>query len=127
MSDIQIALIGYGEVGQTIASDLRVRGINAIRAFDVLFSDSLSSPSLIANERNDVLVCHNLKTALSAADVIISAVTAAECSAAAHAAAALLQPSAFWLDLNSVAPATKIETAAAIEQAGARYVEAAIM
>jgi 3-hydroxyisobutyrate dehydrogenase-like beta-hydroxyacid dehydrogenase len=39
----------------------------------------------------------------------------------------VLQPSAFWFDLNSVAPATKIETAAAIEQAGARYVEAAIM
>jgi predicted dinucleotide-binding enzyme len=88
MNDIQIALIGYGEVGQTIASDLRLRGIKAIRAFDILFSDSSSNPLLTANERNDVLVCHTLSTALSRADVIISAVTAAECSAAAHAAAA---------------------------------------
>jgi 3-hydroxyisobutyrate dehydrogenase-like beta-hydroxyacid dehydrogenase len=39
----------------------------------------------------------------------------------------VLTPGAFYLDLNSVSPRTKTEAARAIELAGGRYVEAAVM
>src|SRR5690606_32162275 len=46
---------------------------------------------------------------------------------AASAAAAGIKTGAWFLDLNSVSPATKRETAAVVEEAGGRYVEAAVM
>lgn len=65
--------------------------------------------------------------ALSERTLVISAVTAANCVPAAREAAASLPPGAYFLDLNSVAPATKRAAAAAIEAAGGRYLEAAVM
>jgi 3-hydroxyisobutyrate dehydrogenase-like beta-hydroxyacid dehydrogenase len=54
-------------------------------------------------------------------------VTAGECRAAAAEAAAALTPGAFYLDLNSVSPATRAEAARTIEATGGCYVEAAVM
>uniref|UniRef100_UPI0018EF1966 DUF1932 domain-containing protein n=1 Tax=Paracoccus binzhouensis TaxID=2796149 RepID=UPI0018EF1966 len=54
-------------------------------------------------------------------------VTADQALAAAKAAAAALPPGLLWLDGNSCAPGTKRRAAAAIEAAGGRYVDMAIM
>ncbi|MGH8176207.1 MAG: DUF1932 domain-containing protein, partial [Steroidobacter sp.] len=61
------------------------------------------------------------------ADVVLSAVTAAQGVEAAKSMASHLQRDAFFLDLNSVSPGAKQQAAALIEAAGGRYVEAAIM
>jgi len=59
--------------------------------------------------------------------MVICAVTAGECRAAAGEAAPALTRGALYLDLNSVSPRTKTEAARAIEAAGGCYVEAAVM
>ena len=63
------------------------------------------------------------------ADVVaaMSLVTADQALVAARAAAHGLPKGAFWFDMNSVAPGTKREAALAIESAGARYVDVAVM
>jgi 3-hydroxyisobutyrate dehydrogenase-like beta-hydroxyacid dehydrogenase len=65
--------------------------------------------------------------AVRGCELIICAVTADECRAAALEAAASLTPGTFFLDLNSVSPRTKEEAARAIAAGGGAYVEAAVM
>jgi 3-hydroxyisobutyrate dehydrogenase-like beta-hydroxyacid dehydrogenase len=65
--------------------------------------------------------------AVAGADLILSAVTAAQDVEAARAAAAAIGQGCFFLDLNSASPGMKQASAEIIERAGGRYVEAAVM
>jgi 3-hydroxyisobutyrate dehydrogenase-like beta-hydroxyacid dehydrogenase len=123
----RIALLGYGEVGQTLAADLRERGFEGIVAWDRLFLDRSSGPSQAIALRNDVRAATGMAEALRDATLVISAVTAGECLAAAREATVAIRRGAFYLDLNSVAPSTRTEAARAIEAVGGHYVEAAVM
>ena len=124
---LRIALIGYGEVGQTLAADLATAGTRDLTAWDSLFPLPTSNPSRATQAFGHVLAARSMADALPERSVIISAVTAANCLAAAREAAPSIPPGAFFFDLNSVAPATKRAAAAVIEAAGGRYVEAAVM
>jgi 3-hydroxyisobutyrate dehydrogenase-like beta-hydroxyacid dehydrogenase len=119
----RVALIGLGEVGTVIAEELR--GL-AISAWDVAFDDPHSAVSRRV-ETLDVAACSNTVDAVRGADLVISAVTAANAVSAAVAAAPGIEESAWFLDLNSSSPERKESAAIAIEQAGGRYVEAAVM
>ena len=128
----RIALIGFGEVGQTLASDLATRGRDDLIAWDTLFRDSASGPSRaiaagLRGRRVAPQAAPGMAAALADRDLVISAVTAGECLAAAREAAASIAPGALYFDLNSVAPATKTEAARLVEAAGGHYVEAAVM
>lgn len=144
MSGLRIALIGYGEVGQTLAADLLAArraatplraqsGIRSLVAWDRLFPDRSSGPARAIAAAREARSSVELRAAGSMAEVldeatlVISAVTAGECLAAAREAAATLPQDACYFDLNSVAPSTKTEAAQAIEAAGGRYVEAVVM
>lgn len=121
---MKVALIGFGEVGQILATALA--GQAELSAYDTLFSRADSIPSralgLFEMRRGE-----NGADAASGADLVISAVTAAQDQAAAQAAAGDLKPGAIFVDLNSVSPGQKIASAAIVEAAGGRYVEAAVM
>lgn len=123
----RIALIGYGEVGQTLAADLKSAGFDDLSAWDRLFADPASPPSSAAVRSADVWAAGAMAAALEGRTLVISAVTAGDCLSAAREAATSIAPRAFYLDLNSVSPHTKREAAAVIEAAGAFYVEAAVM
>jgi 3-hydroxyisobutyrate dehydrogenase-like beta-hydroxyacid dehydrogenase len=120
----RLALIGFGEVGRVLADDLA--GKVEIAAWDIRFPDAASAPS-------EAVRSYNLRKAASAADavrgaqLIISAVTADQDLAAAQAVAAGIDAGAYFLDLNSCSPGQKVASAEAIEAAGGRYVEAAVM
>jgi 3-hydroxyisobutyrate dehydrogenase-like beta-hydroxyacid dehydrogenase len=58
---------------------------------------------------------------------VLSLVTADAALDAARSYAPLLPEGTLWCDMNSVAPDTKREAAAAIEAAGGRYVDVAVM
>ncbi|MGA7537952.1 MAG: DUF1932 domain-containing protein [Steroidobacteraceae bacterium] len=122
-----IALIGYGEVGQILAADLHAAGIRDLAAWDRQFQNAASLPSRAAAASGHVRVAANMADALKGRTLIISAVTAGNCVAAALEAARSLPPRATYFDLNSVAPATKSAAASAIEAGGGRFVEAAVM
>lgn len=120
----RICLIGFGEVGAAFAHDLAPHA--TLSAWDVLFADADSKPANAARQQG-VHIGASAQDAVAHADLIISAVTAAQTVAAAQAATSAIKRGAFFLDLNSASPAAKIEAAEIISKAGGAYVEAAIM
>ncbi len=125
MSSPVACLIGFGEVGQTLAADLGTRGV-AVRAWDILFPDRDSAPSCALRARG-VVGASSAADAIAGASLVISAVTAADCLRAAQTAAPLLGEGTYYLDLNSVSPATRVAAAAAVGAGRGRYIEAAVM
>ena len=121
----RIALIGLGEVGRILAEDLGRAGC-AIAVWDLKLSDPDSVPSRAAAACG-VRVGSSAADAVSDAELVISAVTAAQDVEAARAAAAGIEPGAWFLDLNSASPGMKREAAALIEAASGKAVEAAVM
>jgi len=121
----RICLLGFGEVGQTLAADLRAH-VGSITAWDLKFADSASAPTIAAG-RLGVIAAADARSAVAEADVVICAVTAAQIGEAAMSVAAHLKHDAYYFDLNSTSPAAKQAAAAWIDAAGGRFVEAAIM
>jgi 3-hydroxyisobutyrate dehydrogenase-like beta-hydroxyacid dehydrogenase len=122
----RIALIGFGEVGQIFARDLRAAGVSHLAAFDIEFEnpDSLQTKAARAQE---ITVCASAGEAAAQADLVISSVTAGSALAAAESVVGHLRHSPFFLDVNSVSPSTKQAASMVVERAGGRYVEAAVM
>lgn len=121
-----IALIGFGEVGQIFARGLLKRGVADLRTFDIAFAQPDAAQRRAADEIG-VRACMSAVEAVRGSELVISAVTAAATLEAAASVVPGLPERAFFLDLNSAAPATKAEAAAVIDRAGGRYVEAAVM
>lgn len=121
-----IALIGLGEVGGILARDLRTAGATRLTAYDIAFDDARSRPSRTAREQT-VEPCASAAEAAGRGWLVISAVTAGAALDVARAAAPGLGHGPFFLDVNSVSPATKRAAAEIVEAAGGRYVEAAVM
>ncbi len=65
--------------------------------------------------------------ALAGAPLVLSLVTADQALTAAQDYATFLAPGALWCDMNSVAPETKRAAARAVEAAGGRYVDVAVL
>lgn len=121
----RIALIGFGEVGQTLGADLIAAGCQ-VSAYDPLFTEPDSKPS--AGLRSvSAVPANNPASAVSNVELVISAVTAASDLDAARAVGPHLGSGTFYLDVNSVSPGTKVSCAHVIGGAGGRYVEAAVM
>lgn len=115
----RVALVGFGEAGETFARSPDWRGVT--RAWDIL------------PERRAAMAQWNVATGEDAASALgdraflLSLVTADAALDAARDYAPLLPEGALWCDMNSVAPGTKRAAAAAIEAAGGRYVDVAVM
>lgn len=77
--------------------------------------------------RHDVPACETAAGAVREAAMVLSLVTADQALIAATGAAPNLCADALWLDMNSVAPDTKRAAAVAVDAAGARYVDVAIL
>src|SRR5690606_33288765 len=115
----RVALIGFGEAGEKFARAGDWRG--RVRGWD------------IKPERRAAMAACGVETAQDAsgalgnAGIAISLVTADAALDAARAYAPLLPADALWCDMNSVAPDTKQAAAEAVEAAGGRYVDVAVM
>jgi 3-hydroxyisobutyrate dehydrogenase-like beta-hydroxyacid dehydrogenase len=104
----KLALIGYGEAATAFAP-----GLTAV----VAHFDRLLERSGTASDAE----------ALTGAEAALSLVTADQALPAALSAARHIPANAFFFDMNSVAPDTKRAAAQAIEAAGGRYVDVAVM
>jgi len=125
---LKIGLVGYGEVGKILARALREQGVPWVGAWDVLLRDSPHSAAMKARARDDgVKACASLAALLARADIVISAVTAANALEVAREAAQSIRPGTFFLDLNSASPMTKGSASKLVDGAGAHYVEAGVM
>jgi 3-hydroxyisobutyrate dehydrogenase-like beta-hydroxyacid dehydrogenase len=124
---LNIAIIGYGEVGRIFSRELIAAGAS-VSAYDILINDPARAPGLIAHaDAARVMLCTSAAEAARGADIVISAVTASEVGAVAAEAAGYLRPGQVFLDVNSASPSTKRAAARTVEACGAHYVEGAVM
>ncbi len=121
-----IALIGFGEVGQALAAELSANPNLTLKIYDLKLFDNRSACARAAGAGH-VVRCRSASEAAKGADLIISAVTAAQTVAAAKSILLGLKAGAWFLDLNSASPEAKIAAAGVIESATGRYVEASVM
>jgi len=122
----RVAFIGFGEAGQAIASGLRESGIERIAAWDILFPKPEGARLKAAGEKFGVRLASSAADAVAQTDMIISAVTAASSVDAARSVAPHLSGNPYYLDINSVSPGRKQETAALLGEK-ARYVDVAVV
>jgi len=126
MPSPNLCFIGFGEAGQAIASGLREAGVTRIAAWDILFPDDRGATLKTAAEKIGVRIASSAADAVRDADIIVSAVTAAASVEAAQSIKAELNTKPYVLDINSVSPGRKRETARLLDQA-ARYVDVAVI
>ncbi len=121
-----VAFIGFGEAGHAIASGLHDTGIAGMSAWDTLFPKPQGQKLKQAAEAAGVRCAQSAADAVRGADMIISAVTAASSTEAAQSVAPHLAGAPYFLDINSVSPGRKQNSANTLGNA-ARYVDVAII
>ena len=124
---MNIAIVGYGEVGGIFARGLRGQsGVGHLSAWDLLFAQPGHARRQVA-EQDGVRIAADARDLCVQADLVISAVTASNTLSVATDVAPHLRPGTWFLDLNSASPGTKQQAAALVEAAGGSYVEAGVM
>jgi 3-hydroxyisobutyrate dehydrogenase-like beta-hydroxyacid dehydrogenase len=117
----RVAFIGFGEAGHTISRGLLETNAASIRAFDIL-------PQALDTARSmGAAVARDHADAAREADIVFLAVTASSSLQAAQSCLPGLRKGQLFLDINSVSPQRKIETAARVAATGALYVDVAVM
>jgi 3-hydroxyisobutyrate dehydrogenase-like beta-hydroxyacid dehydrogenase len=122
----RISFIGFGEAGQAIAAGLKETGVERIAAWDILFPDQAGAALRAAGETIGVRTAASAADAVRDTDLVISAVTAASSVDAARSVAPHLDGKPYYLDINSVSPGRKQETARLLQER-ARYVDVAVV
>jgi 3-hydroxyisobutyrate dehydrogenase-like beta-hydroxyacid dehydrogenase len=117
-------MIGFGEAAQAFAADARAM----ITAYDRK-SDGVVTRAAKQAEADalGVTLANDHAAATRDAAIVLSLVTADQALPAARTSAATIPNSTLYCDMNSVAPDTKRAAAAAINAAGGRYVDVAVM
>ena len=115
----KLALIGFGEAGNTFAAAARWGRAGA--AWDLLAERREAAAGL------GLAPAETAAQALHGASLVLSLVSADQAVPAARACAPLLERGAWWCDMNSVSPGAKREAAEIVARAGARYVDVAIL
>ncbi len=122
----RVSFIGFGEAGQAIAAGLRDAGIERIAAWDILFPQAAGERLKAAGDKIGVRLANSAADAVAETDMIVSAVTAASSVEAARSVEPHLTGSPYYLDINSVSPGRKQETAKLLGER-ARYVDVAVI
>lgn len=124
----RIAFIGFGEAGQTISRGLVAeRAKPALRTYDILFGQPAGAPLEKAARDLGVAVARDHADAVREADLVMLTVTASSSLEAARSCLPGLRQGQLFLDMNSVSPRRKLETAALVAPTGAAYVDVAVM
>jgi 3-hydroxyisobutyrate dehydrogenase len=123
----RIAFIGFGEAGQTISRGLLGDSKPAIRTYDILFGQPGGAPLEAAARSLGVALARDHADAVRGAGLVFLAVTASSSLEAARSCLPGLAKGQLFLDINSVSPQRKIETAALVAPSGAAYVDVAVM
>src|SRR5215469_2634549 len=122
----RIAFIGFGEAGQAIAAGLHDADAAVMAAWDILFPQGAGKKLQRAADASGVHCAASAADAVRQAELVISAVTAASSGEAAESVKAHLRGDPFFLDINSVSPGRKQDTAKMLGSA-ARYVDVAVL
>lgn len=121
---MRIAFLGFGEAARAFHDSLAPKlDSGEFRAYDLL----LDKP-----EMQDAVTSRGVRIAAAPAELvdaewIFSAVTADQSLAAAQSIASHIGQGALFIDINSVSPGRKRETAELINGSGADYLDMAVM
>jgi 3-hydroxyisobutyrate dehydrogenase-like beta-hydroxyacid dehydrogenase len=121
-----ITFIGFGEAGQAIAAGLREAGVERMAAWDILFPNAAGERLRQAAEASGVRCAGSAADAVRGAEIVVSAVTAASSAEAALSVQPHLAGTPFYLDINSVSPSRKQQSAKILGNT-ARYVDVAVI
>jgi 3-hydroxyisobutyrate dehydrogenase-like beta-hydroxyacid dehydrogenase len=122
----RISFIGFGEAGQAIAAGLHDAEAAQMTAWDILFPQTAGNRLRRAAESSAVRCAASAADAVRDAELVISAVTAASSGDAAESVKPHLCGNPFFLDINSVSPGRKQNTAKMLGGA-ARYIDVAVL
>ena len=122
----RLTFIGFGEAGQAMAAGLREAGLADVAAWDILFPHEEGARLRQAGEAIGARLATSAADAVANSDIIVAAVTAASSLDAAKSVAPHIRGNPYYLDINSVSPGRKQETARLLDGA-ARYVDVAIL
>jgi 3-hydroxyisobutyrate dehydrogenase-like beta-hydroxyacid dehydrogenase len=117
---MRIGFLGYGEAARAFHDGLA----RAVLAYDILLEGDEGG---MAAEMKLHGASPATLAGLAEADWIFSAVTADQSFVAVETLLPHLRQGQVLIDINSVSPGRKRETAAAVEAAGARYLDMAVM
>jgi 3-hydroxyisobutyrate dehydrogenase-like beta-hydroxyacid dehydrogenase len=123
---LKIAFIGFGEAGQAIAAGFHDADAAQMSAWDILFPDAAGNKLRRTADASGVRCAISAADAVQNAEIVISAVTAASSGEAAQSVTAHLRGKPFFLDINSVSPGRKQDTAKMLG-AAARYIDVAVL
>ena len=121
----RIALIGFGEVGTILATDLKKQD----PSLDIVAFDKQTGAGFLCERAHQagIRLEASLQDAVKGSQIIFSAVTAAESLNVARDVSRHITAYQTFLDLNSVSPNTKRSAMDAIEQASGAYIDVAVM
>lgn len=126
--NLDIGLVGYGEVGKIFASQLKEQTGRWVGAWDIKFAEPATRDAERAHASGrGVEACESAAALCARSTLVISAVTASNTLAVAREVARGIKPGTLFLDLNSASPGTKTQCASLIDAAGGHYVEAGVM
>lgn len=121
---MKIGFLGYGEAARAFHEGLKEAGA-VVLAHDILLLSGDEAMREAMSARGAQVA--ETAAALGAADLIFSAVTADQSLLAVQPLLPHLGPGHVFVDINSVSPERKRQTAAAVEAAGAKYIDMAVM
>jgi 3-hydroxyisobutyrate dehydrogenase-like beta-hydroxyacid dehydrogenase len=116
MSAHVVAVLGLGEAGGRLATDLVSAGLE-VRGYDPVASLTPEGVSQAADP----------SSAVSEATIVLALTTASSALAAAESATPGLAAGAIYADLNTTSPALKHAIAALVTKAGTRFADVALL
>lgn len=125
----KIAFMGFGEAARAFAKGWADRDDVRFSAYDIKTDAGGAEAAAMrdAYAASGVGGCDTPGDALEGAEMVFSFVTADQAVRAAESAAPVLPAGALFCDCNSCSPQDKVASARAIEGAGGRYVDVAVM
>jgi len=121
----RIAIIGFGEAGGIFAEELAAA--HQVSVWDKKFLTDMQPELTQRAAAMAVRAATSLADAVADAELIFSLVTAASALEVVQEAAPLLNDGQYFLDLNSVAPDTKLQGAQWVASHGGHYIDVAVM
>lgn len=123
-----IGLLGFGEVGQRFALDLRCADRISLSTYDILLDAADSRDGMLRRAAElGVRAVGSARELAQGCQLVVSAVTADQALVAARSLAIAGLPGTWVLDLNSASPACRESCSEVVTAGGGRYVEAAVM
>ncbi len=123
-----IAFLGLGEAASLIVSGWGNLRNCQIKAYDIKLHSNETKEEIITRAKElNIRIKLSLQELVKDSDLIFSTVTADQALKVARESCQFIKDGAYFFDLNSCAPSSKISACKSIEKNGGRYVDVAVM